>query len=102
MHKIVGLYGTPKDPAHFRKHYLETHLPLARVLPGLRDMYYSFGVETLGEGPSYFCIWTGVFDDEAAANIALQSPEGEALAADVANYASGGLTLFRFTEEGGM
>lgn len=99
-HNIVALYGTPADPAHFRKYYVETHLPLASKLPGLRGMHYSFAVETLGEGPAYFCFWTGKFDDRAAADAAMQSPEGEALAADVANYASGGITMLRYSAEG--
>ena len=27
MHKLVVLYNEPKDPTHFRKYYVETHLP---------------------------------------------------------------------------
>ena len=99
MHKITGLYGTPTDPEHFRQYYLETHLPLAEKLPGIRSMDYSFEVDLLGEGEAYFCVWTGVFDDAAAADAALQSPEGAAVAADTANYATGGLTLIRYTSK---
>jgi uncharacterized protein (TIGR02118 family) len=99
MHKILGLYGTPIDSEHFRQYYIATHLPLAEKLPGLRSMDYSFEVDTLGDGASYFCIWAGVFDDAAAADAALQSPEGAELAADTENYATGGLTLLRYTSK---
>ena len=33
MHKLLVLYNEPKDPAHFRKYYVETHVPLASKLP---------------------------------------------------------------------
>lgn len=99
MHYMVGLYGAPADADHFRRHYLTTHLPLAAKLPGLVRMHHSFAVETLGPGETYFCIWTGAFPDEATASAAMASPEGQALAADVPNYASGGMTLFRYTAE---
>ena len=34
MHKLLVLYNEPKDPAHFRKYYVETHSPLVSRLPG--------------------------------------------------------------------
>jgi len=36
MADLVVLYKTPKDPAAFDKYYAETHIPLAKKLPGLR------------------------------------------------------------------
>ena len=36
MHRLLVLYNEPKDPAHFRKHYVETHVPLARKLSGAK------------------------------------------------------------------
>ena len=49
MHKLLVLYNEPKDPTHFRKYYVETHLPLARKLPGLKASRYSFDVKPLGQ-----------------------------------------------------
>jgi len=48
VHKLIVLYGHPKDPAHFRRYYVETHLPLAARLPGLKGSRYSFAVEGIG------------------------------------------------------
>jgi uncharacterized protein (TIGR02118 family) len=48
MHKLLVLYHEPNDPAHFRKYYVETHLPLASKLPGLKASRYSFDVKPLG------------------------------------------------------
>jgi uncharacterized protein (TIGR02118 family) len=87
----------PKDPAHFRKYYVETLLPLARKLPGLKASRYSFDMKPLGPGKApYFCIFEAEFENEAALMGALGSKEGKAVAGDVPNYASGGVTMMHF------
>ena len=44
----------------------------------------------------YFCVFEADFDDAGALDAALASPEGQATAADVPNYATGGAVLLRF------
>ncbi len=98
MQKLLVLYNEPKDPAHFRKHYVETHLPLASKLPGLKASHYSFDVKLLGPGKApYFCVFEAEFENEAALMSALASKEGQAVAGDVPNYASGGVTMMHFS-----
>jgi len=93
MHKLLVVYNEPKDPAHFRKYYVETHLPLASKIPGVKASRYSFDVKALGPGKApYFCVFEAEFENEAA----LASKEGQAVAGDVANYASGGVTMVHF------
>jgi uncharacterized protein (TIGR02118 family) len=97
MHRVLALYPHPADPEHFRAYYERTHIPLARTLPGLRGIRWSLGVEPIGEGAApYFCVAELDFDDEAAVLAALQSPEGQAVVADVPNYASGGINLIHY------
>jgi uncharacterized protein (TIGR02118 family) len=97
MHKLLVLYNEPKDQAHFRKYYVETHVPLADKLPGLKASRYAFDVKPLGPGkPPYFCVFEAEFESEAALMAALQSKEGKAVAGDVPNYASGGVTMMHF------
>jgi 4-carboxymuconolactone decarboxylase len=96
MHKVLALYPPAKDPAHFKRYYEETHLPLAMQLPGLLSSRYSFSLEGVGSPSPYFCIWEGAFADEAAMGAAMQSPIGQRVAADVANYATGGVTLLHY------
>ncbi len=87
MHKVVVLYPPQPDPEAFKAYYESTHLPLARKLPGLLAMRYSFSVASpAGESP-YFCIFEADFADGAALGAALASPEGQAVSADVPNYA---------------
>lgn len=96
MHRVLVLYPAPKDPAHFKKYYEETHLPLASQLPGLLSSRYSFAVEGVGAASPYFCVWEGEFASAAAMGAAMQSPIGQKVSADVANYATGGATVLHF------
>jgi len=96
MHKVLVLYPPPKDPAHFQRYYEETHLPLAAQLPGLLSSRHTFSIEGVGNPSPYFCIWEGEFADAAAMAASMASPVGLKVAADVANYATGGATILHF------
>ena len=97
MHRLLVLYNEPKDPAHFRKYYVETHAPLANKLPGVSNVRYSFDVKSMGPGKApYFCIFEADFESEAALMNAFGSKEGQAVVADVPNYATGGVTIAHF------
>jgi 4-carboxymuconolactone decarboxylase len=102
MRKLVVLYGHPTDPDHFRRYYTGTHLPLAARLPGLLAMRHSFAPEGVGGPSPYFCIFEGEFADAASLGAAMASPEGRALAADAANYATGGVTILHGEPEEGL
>jgi uncharacterized protein (TIGR02118 family) len=100
MHKVVVLYNQPADAQHFRTYYETKHLPLAAGLPGLLASRHSFGVAAVAPGaPPFFAIWEGEFADADAAGAAMQSEVGQAVAADVGNYADGGFTIFQYTIE---
>jgi 4-carboxymuconolactone decarboxylase len=101
MHKVLVLYPAPKDPAHFKKYYVEKHLPLAAQLPGLISSRYTFAAEGVGAASPYFCIWEGEFADAASFGAAMGSPIGQQVAADVPNYASGGSTVLHFDAQPG-
>jgi uncharacterized protein (TIGR02118 family) len=96
MHRMLVLYNEPKDPAHFKKYYVETHVPLASKIPGVKNARYSFDVKPLGPGKAPFCIFEADFENEAALMAGLGSKEGKAVAGDVPNYASGGVTMVHF------
>ena len=56
MASILVLYKTPKDPAAFDRYYVETHIPIAKRLPGLQKYEISKGEVVTPAGPSGF-IW---------------------------------------------
>src|ERR1700730_7229383 len=93
MAQVLVLYNTPADPAVFDRYYHQTHIPLAQKIPGLRSYVISKGsVQALaGIAPHLVAILH--FDSLADLNAALASPEGQAAAADLSNFASAGATL---------
>jgi uncharacterized protein (TIGR02118 family) len=96
MHKMLVLYNAPKDPAHFKTYYAETHVPMAAMLPGLKAHRYSFDVRGLGGASPYFCVFEAEFADAAAMAAAMSSDHGKKVGADTANYATGGLTIVHY------
>ena len=96
MHRLLVLYPPPSDPDHFRSYYEDTHLPLAAKLPGLRAYRYSFDVATAGGASPYYCVFEADFDDAAALSAAQESTEGQAVRADVPNYATGGAVVLNY------
>ena len=97
MHRLLTLYGPPSDPDDFRTHFEGTHLPLVEKLPGLGDYTYGFDLTAVDGGESqYFCTFAGDFANARALDAALASPAGQAVAADVPNYATGGVVLLRY------
>jgi uncharacterized protein (TIGR02118 family) len=97
MHRLLTLYPPPSDPDAFRAHFEGKHLPLVEKLPGLRGYSYGFDLAAVDGGESpYFCTFAGDFDDAGALDAALASSAGEAVAADVPNYATGGVVLLRY------
>jgi uncharacterized protein (TIGR02118 family) len=97
MAQVVVTYKTPKDTAAFDKHYAESHIPLAKKMPGLRKYQVSKGPVATPAGPSgIHLIATLTFDDMAAVGAAFGSAEGRATAADVPKFASGGADIVFF------
>jgi 4-carboxymuconolactone decarboxylase len=96
MHKILALYPPPKDPTHFKKYYEEKHLPLAGQIPGLLSSRHTFAIEGVASPSPYFCIWEGEFANAASFAASMQSEIGQKVAADIANYATGGVTILHF------
>ena len=93
MHRLLVLYPPPVDPDQFRNYHEATHIPLVAKMPGLRGYRYGFDVAA-GEGKSpYFCVFEAEFDDAAAMGAARGSAEGQAVSADVPNYATGGVVV---------
>ncbi|MGT2502576.1 EthD family reductase [Bradyrhizobium guangxiense] len=95
MHCLTVLYPRPSDPARFKGYYEQTHVPLAKQLPGLISCAYAYP-EPLGPSTAPFCIFQAWFADAAAMGAALQSEIGAKVAADVPNYSPDGAILFHF------
>jgi uncharacterized protein (TIGR02118 family) len=97
MAELVVMYKTPKDTAVFDRYYFEKHIPIAKKIPGLRKYAVSQGPVATPAGPSAFhLIATLTFDNLAAIQAAFASAEGQAAAADVQTFATGGVDMILF------
>jgi uncharacterized protein (TIGR02118 family) len=94
MIKLTVLYDHPADPEAFDKHYLQTHTPLVRALPGLDHFEVAFTSPNADGIPArYHLIAELYFPDAQALQAAMASPEGAALAADAPHVASTNSTM---------
>lgn len=94
MVKLIVCYGPPDDPAAFDEHYHGTHAPLAEAVPGLRRFDAGKVLGSADGSPApYYLIAELFFDDVDALQAGMGSPEGQAAAADVGTFASGGVTM---------
>ena len=97
MARLVVMYKTPADAAAFDKYYFGKHIPLAHKIPGLKKYEVNKGPVATPAGPSGIHLIAILhFDDMAAIEKAFASPEGQAAAADLPNFASGGAELYFF------
>ena len=97
MAKLVVLFKKPADAAAFDAYYFNTHVPLAKTIPGLRAYEVSNGAIGTPQGPSALhLIATLTFDSMAAIGAAFASKEGQAAAADVAKFAQAGVEMQMF------
>ncbi len=87
-------YGHPADHAEFDRYYETKHRPLAERIPHIVEMTIRH-CSSLNDNPAPYHLLAQlrfVSDDDLQA--ALASPAGQAAAADLANFATGGATLF--------
>lgn len=86
MIKLTVLYETPADVEAFDAHYMGTHVPLAKAVPGIQRVEVTrFFPGADGSAPRYHLMAELYFPDAEAMQAALGSPEGKDLGADVVN-----------------
>ena len=100
MIRLTVLYGHPEDPVEFDRYYQDVHIPIARTMKGLKG--WTIGKcqsATPGEEPAYYMIVGLYAESREAMEAILDSPEGRATVADVANFATGGATFLYDDEQ---
>jgi uncharacterized protein (TIGR02118 family) len=97
MAQLLVMYKTPRDTTAFDEHYMEKHIPLAKKISGLRKYEINKGPVMTPAGPAgYHLVALLQFDDVAAIQKAFASSEGQAAAADVQIFATGGVDMYLF------
>ena len=94
MAKLYAIYQQPVDAAAFDAYYYDKHVPLAKKIPGLRSYEVTHGdVMGIGGKHGVYLVAALEFDSMSAISAALASEQGQATAADLANFASAGVDI---------
>lgn len=97
MYVLTCLYHHPEDPEAFDDHFFTVHGPLARkvVELGLRSATATkLDANPDGSPPPFYIKVDIVADSAEALQAAMNTPEGQAAQADMANFAGAGFVLF--------
>jgi uncharacterized protein (TIGR02118 family) len=97
-YRLLVQYGQPADAAVFDQHYRDVHVPLAQKIPGLVRFTIAHA-SSLSEESAPYLVAELDFESAAAFGAGLQSEEGQATAANVANFATGGVSMSHFDVE---
>lgn len=94
MIRIIVIYGQPEDPAAFDRHYSAVHTPLTQKMPHLAGFEVSKGaVSIAGSAAPAYLVAILSYATRSEMEASFGSPEGVAAAADLANFATGGVQL---------
>lgn len=92
--KLFAIYSQPSDPTAFDAYYFGKHVPLAKKIPGLLSYEVTRG-EVMGMQGKHgvYLVATLAFESMESIAKAMGSPEGQATAADLANFATAGVEI---------
>lgn len=95
MAKLIILYGHPDGPGAFENYYANRHIPYASEhMPGVAGAENNRIVGTVdGSLPAYYRISQLAYNSLDDLHSGISSREGQAVIADLANFATGGATL---------
>jgi uncharacterized protein (TIGR02118 family) len=94
MIKVTVLYGNPTDSIAFENYYANTHLPIAAKMSGHEKLELTkFMNAADGKKPPYYRMAEFWYKNLETMQKAMGSPEGQATAGDLSNFATGGVTL---------
>lgn len=90
---ILALYKKPANQAAFDSYYTTHHAPLAKTLPGLQSYTVS---RPLTDKDPYYLVAILTFPSMDAVKTALGSSHGQAVVADLKNFAQAGVEVLTF------
>ncbi len=94
MVKLTVLYNHPKSADDFEKYYADVHKPIALKMKGVRKIELAKVVAAPdGSRPAYYRTADLYFDNVDHMTSVLSTPEGQATAGDLPNFATGGFTM---------
>lgn len=99
MVRIVALHQKPADPDAYMSYYLQTHMPIVRRVPRVRNIRYGKVISGEdGSPPPCWLISDVYFDDWESLQAALQSAQMQEAFADIPNFITPGNVTIMFCE----
>lgn len=98
MHDVIVMYNHPADSEAFDAHYRTTHIPLVGDLPLLKEFTWGH-VNRDNQDSGYYLIARLTYDSAEAAAESMASEAGQKSVADLANFASKGVTVLNVTRD---
>jgi uncharacterized protein (TIGR02118 family) len=101
MAKLMILYGRPADPVAFEDYYAHRHIPYAsKHMPNVRGAENMRVISAADGGPApYYRVSQMSYDSVDDLRAGISSGEGQSTIADLANFATGGVTLLIVEED---
>lgn len=101
MAKLLILYGQPEDPAAFEDYYFNRHIPFAsQKMPGVRGAETGRVLGASDGGKSeYYRFAAMSYDSVDDLREGIASEDGQAVLADLPNFATGGATVLITDED---
>lgn len=94
MYKLIALYKKPEDEAAFLEHYEKVHTPIAKSIPGLKELVVNRVTgNPMGGEAEYFMIVEMVYETKEDFKKGMSSAENMAAGKDLGNFARGLVTL---------
>ena len=94
MIKLTVLYGHPTDVSAFEEYYANTHLPIVANMKGFEKVEYTKFISAPdGSQAAYYRMAEFWFTSPEALEATMGSAERQATAADLDNFATGGVKL---------
>jgi uncharacterized protein (TIGR02118 family) len=93
--KLTVLYGSPKSADDFERYYFATHMPMVNAAKGGIRTETAKGVPgSDGAAPAFYRVFQAWFESAAQMAAITGTAEWKKLGPDLANFASGGVTVF--------
>jgi uncharacterized protein (TIGR02118 family) len=94
MINLVVLYGHPANPDEFERYYANTHLPITAGIKGAARVELTRCTSAPdGSRPAFYRMAEFLFDSPEQMSKTMDSPAAKAAVADLANFATGGVTV---------
>ena len=98
MYKLIAIYKQPENMDSFESHYQEVHAPLAKKIPGLKEIRLNRMTGTPRGESDLHLIAELCFETKDDFKAAMKSEENMACGKDLMNFAKGIVSVY-FAEE---